>query len=233
MLTVVCVKAPPSDYYSDEWVRKLERGVKRHLKAPHRFVCLTCDQIDGIETIPLVHRWGYHWAKLECFRPGLFDGPVIYMDLDVLFTGDISFLADARPSQDSFLMIDDIPSLPEIHNSTLMGWDARNAKWAGMFEEFARNEDHYKAKYRWSPEAKAMYGDQAFIADYIRFFGHEPVRWQQVYPKEWFQIFSSLGKVEPEAIDWQPEDEARFWYCLGEPKFHQRRDMPLVAKNWI
>ena len=233
MITVVCVKAPPSEYYTEEWVVKLKRGLERHLKADHRFVCLTNDQIDGVETIPLERKFGYHWAKLECFRPGLFKGPVVYMDLDVLFTGSMDFLADTIVPQTSFLMIDDIPSLPEIHNSTLMRWNADSPAIANMFEEFASNEDHYKAQYRWSPEAKAMYGDQAFIADYLRCQGCEPTRWQQMYPQEWFEIFSSCGKVEPQSSEWKPGDDTRFWYCLGEPKFHQRRDMPLVAQNWI
>ena len=62
---------------------------------PHRFVCLSdvavpCERILLEDDLP---GW---WSKIELFRPGLFDGPVLYLDLDVLVLGDLSPLFAKR-----------------------------------------------------------------------------------------------------------------------------------------
>lgn len=79
----------PGGGYTDEYVYNLQRAVARYVQVPHRFVCLT-DQRLKCETIPLVTRWPGWWTKLELFRPRLFDGPVVYLDLDTVLVSDIT-----------------------------------------------------------------------------------------------------------------------------------------------
>ncbi len=93
-LTVACVLAKPG--YGREWVRRLERMVRANLTVPHRFVCLTDD--DGgltcrTKRLPAGLRFGSGWwAKLALFQRGLFEGRVLYLDLDSLVLGDLDFV---------------------------------------------------------------------------------------------------------------------------------------------
>lgn len=95
VLTVACVKAKPA--YDHRWVNRLSRMVRENLTIPHRFVCLT-DDASGLQcntkTLPAgLQGW---YAKLSLFRPRLFDGPVLYLDLDVLITGSMNFVASYK-----------------------------------------------------------------------------------------------------------------------------------------
>lgn len=88
MITYACVLRS-GGIYTPEWVRKLSAQVAAHATRPHRFVCLSdvpvpCERIELTGNLP---GW---YSKLELFRPGLFDGPVIYLDLDTLVVGDLA-----------------------------------------------------------------------------------------------------------------------------------------------
>lgn len=101
-MTLACVLRS-GGHYTVTWVRKLARAVvAATMHAPH-LVCLT-DQPgafgprDPVRAVPLLHDWPGWWAKLEVWRPGLFSGPVVYMDLDTLVLGAVDGLwAKAGP----------------------------------------------------------------------------------------------------------------------------------------
>jgi hypothetical protein len=71
--------------------------VARNLTLPHRFICITDEELDipGIETVPM--DWSKHWpgtcgVKLMLWRPdiGSVLGPrIFYLDLDVVITANI------------------------------------------------------------------------------------------------------------------------------------------------
>ena len=86
--TVACVLRS-GGIYTEEWVDRLRRDVAANLAIPHRFVCLT-DMAPDCETLPLRDPWTGWWSKLELFRPGNFNGPVLYLDLDVIVVGDLT-----------------------------------------------------------------------------------------------------------------------------------------------
>ncbi len=88
-LTVVCVYRPGNGF-TDDYVTRLRDGVKKFCKAPHNFVCLTHQNLTGIECIPLTASRKGYWNKLEIFRKDLFDGPVVYLDLDTIIVEDIT-----------------------------------------------------------------------------------------------------------------------------------------------
>lgn len=89
-LTVACVKWGRK--YPGAWVVKLRNMVARNLTVPHRFVCFTERPVDGIECRPLPSDLPTWWSKVGLFRPGLFDGDVLYLDLDLVITGSIDGL---------------------------------------------------------------------------------------------------------------------------------------------
>src|SRR5690554_712883 len=113
-LTVACVLRASKEFTPDQ-VGRLADSVQRHTKA--RFVCLS-DVDVPCERIPLVTDWPGWLAKIELFRKGLFDGPVVYLDLDTVVLDDISFLARSTPG---LTILSDFYK-PEIPASGVMSW---------------------------------------------------------------------------------------------------------------
>lgn len=105
-LTVACVLRRGGQYWGTregpffaKYVRVLREAVAAHLHLPHRFVCLSDIDVP-CERIALRQYWRGAWAKLELFRHGLFDGPVLYLDLDTVVLGALDELARAALDSD-------------------------------------------------------------------------------------------------------------------------------------
>src|SRR6056297_1694046 len=89
MITVACVLKSGGDFdVRDVWA--LQEGVTSHLHEPHRFVCLSDVDIEGVDTIPLVHGWPGWWSKMELCRPGAVMGPLLFCDLDMVIIDDLA-----------------------------------------------------------------------------------------------------------------------------------------------
>ena len=91
-LTAWCVCV--GDKYPSAYVYALHEAVAAHLKAPHRFRCITERSLAGIETVAPVLDYGGWWSKLNLFAPGIATGPSLYFDLDVVITGGLDYLAE-------------------------------------------------------------------------------------------------------------------------------------------
>lgn len=122
-LVVACV-CKLSRRYTPEVVKWLRRQVAARLRFPHKFVCLT----DRPELVPggvrLKHDWPGYWSKLELFAPGVFaDGDlVLYLDLDTVFTGDITLPEIPRPGDMSMVVFG--PAWWTHYGSGIMVWRA-------------------------------------------------------------------------------------------------------------
>lgn len=202
MLNVVCVLRSGGEY-TPEHVVALRDGVAAHLPLPHRFVCLTdfpredgC--IAGVPAAPVAHDWPGWWAKMDLFRPGLFTGRVLYLDLDTVIVGDLSDLACYGGD---FGIVSDFYR-PERPQSCIMAWEADNALSRAIWRSFSRDPE------RWMHEHERG-GDQAFIAGVI--YGHED-RLTNLYPD---QIVSY--KVHVRDGDGVPDD-ARIVAFHGKPR---------------
>lgn len=88
--------------FGPDYVNVIHRAVREKLKLPHRFVCLTNqpEGIDpGVEVMPMPEfgvpevEWTKRgcWPKVALFKEGVFedDEVVLYLDLDVLVTGEL------------------------------------------------------------------------------------------------------------------------------------------------
>lgn len=135
MITIACVLRSGGPY-DRRYVQFLRDGVKEHLSEPHRFVCLTdVEGVWGIEREPLIHDWPGWWSKIELFRPGLFGGPVLYLDLDNIIVGDLSGLAAAR----GFCMVRDARHA-WIGASPVMAWEPGEST-EEIYTSFARTPE--------------------------------------------------------------------------------------------
>jgi hypothetical protein len=165
MLTVACVLKSGGDYKPSH-VLALRDGVARNLTLPHSFVCLS-DMKVSCETIPLLRGWPGWFSKLELFRPGIFEGPVVYWDLDTIIVGSLDPIALGH----KFTVLENFWR-PDRIGSGMMAWDCDLSK---IYTDFLGNPDRFISLYR-TPE---KWGDQAFIKD------HTPVRpelWQRKFP---------------------------------------------------
>jgi hypothetical protein len=152
-LTVACVLRS-GGIYDATWVARLQRGVARHLGLPHRFVCLSDVEVP-CERIPLVNRWPGWWSKLELFRPGIFGGRVLYLDLDTVVVGSLDAIG-AHPHH--FTMAHEYYQPTKVC-STAMAWDGSCD--FGLSDAFSID---LIPRYR----ARQHIGDQAFIEDRLR-----------------------------------------------------------------
>jgi hypothetical protein len=170
-LTVACVlrtgkRVVDRQPYRVEHVTKLRNGVARYLDASHRFVCLT-DQTEavaasGVDAIPLPTDWPGWWAKINLFAPGLLTGPVLYLDLDSLVTGDLAPLIRTAPG---ITMVSDF-TRPEMMNSSAMAWDG---DFSAIWHSFKADPLLLRDRYDGLPGPRV--GDQGFIHDVLRSAG--------------------------------------------------------------
>jgi len=103
-VNVLCIKWGRK--YGPDYVNTLHSMVRRHLKRPHRFVCLTDDPagivpevevkpIPPIDFAPFDRRepWtqAHGWLKLTSFAAPLHDlqGPTLFLDLDIVIVDDL------------------------------------------------------------------------------------------------------------------------------------------------
>lgn len=86
--------------FTHDHVRILQSMVERNIKQPHRFICVTDDEIEGVETVPL--QWDKHvpgtcFVRL-CLRNPEFNKQlgerILNLDLDVVITGGLDELVD-------------------------------------------------------------------------------------------------------------------------------------------
>jgi hypothetical protein len=168
LITVACVLRA-GGVYDASWVAKLRDGAARHLDEPHRFVCLS-DVDVPCERIELVTTWPRWWAKIELFRRGLFDGPVLYLDLDSVVVGPLGDLFQREPGFRSVKMWG---KRAGGICSTAMTWCG---DYSHLFSVMASDADWIMQHYdRTRPGGRI--GDQAFIEDALTDAGEEIRHW--------------------------------------------------------
>lgn len=146
--------------YGPEHVYRLQQQVERYMPDV-AFVCLSDVELK-CTTVPLIFKWPGWWSKIELFRPGLFDGQVVYIDLDTTVRGSFDPVFKT-----SFTMLRDFYKRHD-YGSGLMAWNGSAPK--GVFDQFCKDPQAHMKKYR----TPSRWGDQGFIRDYaddIKCFG--------------------------------------------------------------
>jgi hypothetical protein len=167
MITFACVlKSFGHDHtkrYCPEWVDKLYRGIKRNYRAKFDFVCLTdYDLHASYRMVPLETDSTGYWSKIELFRPGLFDTPVLYLDLDVIICRDITEDLLCLP-HDRFLLARE--PYRDIHNSSIMFW---NGDYSELYKHYQSAQQAVINEYDHNLSRPGCLGDQAYIGENIQ-----------------------------------------------------------------
>ena len=137
MITVACVLRSGGPY-TPEWVYALKRNLNQYL-ADYTFRVLSDCSCFGQEGIPFKYNWPGWWSKLELFCPGLFEGPVLYLDLDTLVVGDLSEIATytGRLAMNSDFF------RPQFAQSGVMMWTPGPLTDA-IWQDFCNEPDHMR-----------------------------------------------------------------------------------------
>jgi hypothetical protein len=232
MLTVVCVLRKAGGAYDQFWVKRLKKNVSKHLTVPHNFVCLSNVpvKLEGVEHRYLTESWASWWSKVELFKPGQFNGPVLYLDLDMMATGDLDPLV-THPHK-GLVMLRDCPAFRHVSNSGLMWFDpTANPFLETIFHEF--REDPLTVMKEYSGiNGVTMFGDQGFIEKTMIKHNQPITKWQDIMPAKWFLEFSYLDRINPIVENNTYDKDARVCYSLGYPKMHNLPDLPIVKAHW-
>ena len=232
MLTVACVLRKAGGAYDEKWVMRLKKNVAKHLTIPHKFVCLTNMknmEIPGVEIQQLTEMWPGWWSKVELFSPGRFDGPVLYMDLDMMAIGNMDGLINPYKS---LVMLRDCPAFREVSNSGLMYFDPTKHKFLEViFRELQARSFQIMKDYS-GVNGVTMFGDQGFIEKTMNAMKQPILKWQDILPSHWFLEFSYLDKINPIVENNTYNKDARITYSLGYPKFFNMPELPIVKAHW-
>jgi len=232
MLTVACVYwkgyfEGREDIFNSIYVDKLFNMVKRNLTIPFNFVCLTnyIDHHTMYDTEPLQNNWPGWWSKVELFRPGLFEGRVLYIDLDTLILKDLSAFVNF-PS--NFATIRTLVSFEEpsvvsedeyrsgrarvkrggkwevfMYNSSVMVWDVSKTS-ENIYNHFTLESIQ---KYR---------GDQDYLADVF------PLA--DIFPRGWVRKLKE--------IDGNSYDDCKIILCTPTKNEQVIKNYELVTSIW-
>lgn len=178
MINVVCVLREGGKVgYDATWVEKLKNSVARNLTLPHKFICLSdCDVL--CERIPLDTDGDGFWAKLQLFKPKLFDGPVLYLDLDTVICGNIDEIIKSVMNKKFVMWLE---ADKQIHSSAMMWWQG---DYSVLWELYlSKPLAYWKELYSTPP----LYGDQALISENVNhtlFTDHIPAEWFHIVNKK-------------------------------------------------
>ena len=243
VVNILCLKW--GKLYGPEYVNRLRRGVARHLKRPHRFVCFTSDGTGldpEVEVFPIYdvdlpkHVAFTPWRKLGLFRDDLpVRGPSLFLDLDLVITGPMDRFFDHEP--------DKIPIIhnwveaykifkrrPEIGNSSVFRFEAGKC---GFVVEKYLSEKEWAVKTFWPP--------QTYLTECIRpKMTYWPEDWVRSFKRHCLPPFPLNHFVTPKFPEgasivafhgWPHPHEAIAGY-KGERPHHRCRPTPWVAEHW-
>ncbi|UWQ22631.1 hypothetical protein [Jannaschia sp. W003] len=176
MTTAVCVLRS-GGRYRPLWAERLARGLRRRVPGVERVVCLTDHEgpIEGCETAALRHDWPGWWAKMEAFRPGLADGPVLLLDLDTVLVDEAAALAEGG----DLVAMEDQTFEGRV-STAVMRFDG--AAMGALYRRFARNPAHWMDRASCPDAPNRIHGDQVVVDRFLRDEGIAPAFWQRRHP---------------------------------------------------
>jgi hypothetical protein len=210
MINVVCVLRQGGKVgYDSTWVEKLKNSVNRNLTLPHRFICLSDCEVE-CDRIPLIAGGRGFWSKIEMFRPNLFNGPVLYIDLDNVICSSLDKIVE-KIKDEKFVMLKEYDT--GVSSSSIMWW---NGDYSFLWDKWiSESPDHWKKIYAKMPK----FGDQAFIEDHVKY-----THLQDYILDEWIGWANkSIQSHETKILVFRKPGQ----------KPSTMPDHPLVKKHWV
>ncbi len=189
-VNVLCLKW--GEYYTPEYINRLYNGVRRFLKRPFRFVCVTDDSTGIVKDVDVVpfpsappgwkSMWPSIFVKLCVFQNGFagLSGPTLFLDIDQVIMGPLDRFFDYKPGE--FCIIHNWIELrknlfrrrPDIGNSSCFRFEA--GRMNHVYEKFLVEQDRAR-------DVREFRTEQAFMTHAV---GVENVKW---WPEGWVKSF--------------------------------------------
>lgn len=225
-LNVFCVCV--GDVYGLHYIARLQAMFKRHLKIPHRFVCVS-DQMEpqwnqhGVSFVRPVHDvWGWwHLQEAYCDPAWAEDGQILYAGLDTVITADITDEIEERVEANKLTLLRDFSYLigaKTIYSDT----------WAdGITFVPARGVACIREAWAARPDGlgASKYPMHVWNTEVLRAAGVTPDIWQEVHPG-----FVCSYKWPTVKRELPPEPVVCFH---GNPRPEEAQDdTPWIKEHW-
>jgi hypothetical protein len=211
------------DKYSVEYVQKLYNMVKRNTTLPINFVVFTDHvkmhkMVEGdieVRKFPENDLQGW-WNKLQLFHPDTYlPGVTLYMDLDVVITGNIDCFY-THEAQLDFCGMNDFNPVTKIWNSSIMRFKQQDLH-GRIWHKFMSNRPEYLRRFA---------GDQNLISDFIKNSpgcDSFPDSWTQSY--KWYDRSGTRYSRQDMKYDHNGESLVSVFH--GQPNPHES------TQEWI
>jgi hypothetical protein len=209
-LTIACVYRPGGDFFA-EYVYRLQRNLADHVKIPYEFVCLSLQDLRGVNTIRLKRDLPGWWSKLELFGHK-YPGPVWYFDLDTIIIRDIT---DMVQTPFEFAALGPFKN-PDGH--VLMGEDTMGSgvmAFDGTLD-WSRIPNAYTPRTQYEYRTRRRWGDQGFIQDQLS-LPFEPL--QAHFPGRIVRFKSDIRRADKTLAP--PPRDASIVCFSGKPRPHE------------
>ena len=227
---VLCLKH--GDKYSSQYVNTLYSMVKRNLTIPFTMVCLT-DNKQGIDSdilcLDLPKELTGWWCKPYMYSADLpLNGTILYMDLDVVVSGNLNKLFDYEP--DNWCVIRDFTRAMQPQ------WE----KYNSSVVRFKVGQLHNVwAEFRKDPQKiiRSHFGDQDWLwtaaKGTAKLWPDEWIRsWKWEIRKDRHLQSGTKGNRKFRTVeDVVPPDDCCICVFHGDPNPHNCDD-PWVRNNW-
>lgn len=232
---ILCLKHGTK--YSEDYVNKLYKAVKNNCTIPFEFVCLT-ERPKGIHKdihiIPLPTYLEGWWCKPYIYSNELpLNGTILYMDLDVIISGNIDKLLTWQP--DHWCTVRDFTRAMQPrwqkYNSSIVRF--KKGELDFVWTDFKKDQKDIQRRF---------FGDQDWL-----YASTNNVKGAMLYPDSWIQSWKWEVRSKPRNFatggqrgnrkfeiidkDAKPRPECCVTVFHGDPNPHNCED-PWVIKNW-
>jgi hypothetical protein len=249
-VNIICLKW--GTLYPAFYVNRLYAGVKKHLKRPFRFICVTENPEGlhaGVEAMPFNVpkgmperlRMGF-WTKLAVTADdfGNYRGPTLFLDIDQVITGSLDDFFDYKPGRNCIIhnWLSWHKTLfrpaPNIGNSSVFRFEAGKSQY--IFDKFEREWPNALDRTRFRTE-------QAFLT-YAMGDNREwwPAEWVRSFKRHCIPAFP-LNLVTPPVLPadcrivcfhGEPHPEvAMDGYDGGKRLYRRTKPAPWIREHWI
>lgn len=213
--------------YGPEYVVNLYNGVKKHTNLPFNFYVFTDDASD----LPKNKNWNFikllewnvmhskgWWYKMEIFnKEHNLLGINLYLDLDVVITGDLASFWHMVKTDDLYICQDFnrylIPNY-QGYNSSVMAW--KNNNLDRYYRMFARDPKTFMRKFR---------GDQ----DFLQAYAADRIFWPKYWAMSW--KWECYNKDESNKSQTLLNSDTKILVFHGQPKPPNCLD-PKIVNLW-
>lgn len=228
-VNILCLKW--GHVYGSEYINRLYAGVKRNLKRPFRFVCVTDDPRgvrEEVECRPFPEKpaflpetcpWPNIFVKLLVFRDGFADltGPTLFFDIDVTITGELDRFFDYKKGE--FCIIHNwierrkqiFRKRPAIGNSSCFRFEA--GKMNQIYGLFAANWQDAMNRRKFTTEQSFM----TWAVGQTQKVNWWPEHWVCSFKRQLVPVFPLNWLITP----YRPSKDVSFIAFHGEPDIPQ------------